>query len=173
MPSRMDGSKPPDWTGLPPDPIEQGIPEVEILNDSEPESELNFINLPGFQHEENEQERLWNLRNNLENRIVRNERRNYRRSTNLNVIISRIEQLWDAGDDAEFHNRENYDWDEHNANLAWLDQERQRLEDAIVRSERVVRDAEREIQASWRPPPRRRRPQNLTNNFNVTNFERF
>ena len=35
MPSRMDGSKPPDWTGFP--PINLDIPEVEILSDSETE----------------------------------------------------------------------------------------------------------------------------------------
>ena len=35
MPSRMDGSKPPDWTGFPPRNLD--IPEVEILSDSETE----------------------------------------------------------------------------------------------------------------------------------------
>jgi len=46
MPSRMDGSKPPGWTGFPPN---LDIPEVEILSDSETEPDYfnreiaNFI----------------------------------------------------------------------------------------------------------------------------------
>ena len=172
MPSRMDGSKPDDWTGF--DGFaapNTAIPEVEILSDSELDS--GWDDAFPINHN-SEHELRWRRREEDYHSLARNEQRNRTRSINLNIIISEIESLWDAGDDAEFHNRENYDWNHHNQDLAWLENERQRLENAIVRSERDMSRREREITNSWRPPPRRRRGQrNLTNNFNVTNFERY
>jgi hypothetical protein len=159
-----------DGTNL---PSNLDIPEVEILSDSE-ESIWGLTD--PVQHSPSfiQNELNWRQTEEDYRYIADTEQRNRSRQINLNVIISEIEALWEAGNDADFYNREWYDWNHHNQDLQWLERERQRYENAIVRAERNIARTQRAIRRSRRPPPRRRRyPRNLTNNFNVTNFERF
>ena len=114
MPSRMDGSKPPDWEGFPPNPLD--IPEVEIISDSE-ESIWGLTNplqhSPTFIQQELRERRI---EENLEHRN-RADRRQRERERRALRTIRQIRLLNEVGEEA---NDDNYNWDFHNDQMADL-----------------------------------------------------
>ena len=155
MPSRMDGSKPPDWSGFPPD---QGIPEITNSSDDESIWGLTDQNQhsPEFIHNElNWRQRLEDYRS-----LEANTERNAQRLAAIDVVLSRIETLIDIGNDAENSGNVWYDWSQHESDMEWYENELRQLEAAAVASARNQRADERQLLRNWLPfnhPDRQRR----------------
>lgn len=131
VPSRMDGSKPPDWTGFPENNVPNNfdIPEVEILSDSE--------------------ESIWELTdplrhnrtfiaNELRNRRIEEARARHNRFERLNATRERrlrttIRQIRILNEEGEYADDSRYNWEFHNDRMADLSVTRDNLVRQIAR----------------------------------------
>ena len=135
LPSRMDGSKPPEWTGE--IPTNSNIPEIEILSDSE--SLWGFTDATQHSPSFINREMAWRRTEYDWEQLASAERRNERRMYTLDEILSQIETLIDAGNEADYNNNTRYNWEHHNREMAWLENQRQITEDNMANSRRNQR----------------------------------
>ena len=140
------------------------IPEVEILSDNESIFGLTDPNQHSPEFIDNELN--WRQRIEDYRMYESNENHNADRAAAIDVILSRIETLIEAGNDADYNGNEWYDWPQHDRDMAWYENELQQIENAQVQSQRNQRADGRQLLRNWLPfnhpdrqrnQPRRRR----------------